>query len=95
MVTEIERVLDFAESFFKVSRKDVIDKNTCNDVSFARSVVFKYLHCDVGISMNKIAKYFDRNWRSIAYSISKSKCFNKHDESIYKEFVDRYKNSHT
>lgn len=94
MEERIEKVLDFASKHFGVTKDDIIGKKHFKDMSFARSIVFRFLKCEMGYSTNALSRIFGRARRVMITSLNKSRSFNKADENIYQEFVDLYKKSH-
>jgi chromosomal replication initiation ATPase DnaA len=77
--------------YFNVNSMSLVDKDTSNNVSMARSFLFYILNNDYGFSLNKIMDNYCRTQRSVCYNLSKIKCqikMQKVYRNIYNEIMD-------
>lgn len=77
--------------YFNVTSTSIVDKDTSNNVSLARSFLFYILHYDCGFSFSKIEDNYYRRQRSVCYCTSKIKYQVKMQrlyKNIYNELLD-------
>ena len=56
-----------------ISMEELVEKNHSKNISQVRNIVYYILHCDMGYSFNKIARFFNRCDREIKYRVAQIK----------------------
>lgn len=73
---------------FDVTLDMLVEKNCFGQASLARNYLWYILHCDCNMSINTIAKEYDRTPRRVKRVVSKTK-YLVTTQRLYKEHYDK------
>lgn len=89
MKSKIEKLSRFVSKYFNVNEKSLYSICTDNDTSYARYIVWYYLHKEESVSAGVLAKEFCRDRRTIFRGISKLDWMIR-NQRMYKEMYDKF-----
>lgn len=84
IMDKVEKVIC---KYFNVTPMSLVDKDTSNNVSMARSFLFYILNKDYAFSYGKISQNYLRTYRGVQYTLSKIKCQIKM-QKVYRNIYD-------
>jgi chromosomal replication initiation ATPase DnaA len=87
MVQKIEEKIC---NYFGIDKRLVVGKNNIINASLARGYLWYILHYNCGMSVNAIAKHYQRNPRSVHKLIAKVK-YLVTTQKLYKEHYEKIK----
>ena len=90
MILETNKICTFAAKHFNVHLSLIYSHSTTDECSIARYMIWYYLHYELGASVAKIAKDFNRTKRAVFAGLSKIRNGIK-KQKFYKDIYTTFK----